>query len=100
MLFLSQYGLSRVGASNFATFCVLAGSLLRPLGGHLADRFGGVRMLTGLYLVVGATMFGMATLPPLFAGTLLLFAAMAAARAWATGLSFSSCRSDSPTKSA
>ncbi len=77
VFFLSQYGLSKVEASNFATFCVLAGSLLRPLGGYLADRFGGVRMLTGLYLVVGATMLGMATLPPLFAGTLLLFGAMA-----------------------
>ena len=32
---------------------MIAGSALRPLGGHLADRFGGVRMLTGLYLVVG-----------------------------------------------
>jgi NNP family nitrate/nitrite transporter-like MFS transporter len=76
VFFLSQYGLSRVGASNFATICVLAGSLLRPLGGYLADRFGGVRMLLGLYLVVGVTMLGMSTLPPLEAGTLLLFAAM------------------------
>ncbi len=78
VFFLSQYGLSKVGASNFATFCVLAGSLLRPLGGYLADRFGGVRMLTGLYLFMGASMLAMATLPPLFAGTILLFAAMAA----------------------
>ena len=77
VFFLSQYGLSRVEASNFATFCVIAGSVLRPLGGYLADRFGGVRMLAGLYVVTGATMLGMATLPPLFAGTLFLFAAMA-----------------------
>ena len=77
VFFLSQYGLSKVEAGNFATFCVIAGSVLRPLGGYLADRFGGVRMLTGLYLVVGATMLGMAALPPLFAGTFLLFAAMA-----------------------
>jgi NNP family nitrate/nitrite transporter-like MFS transporter len=76
VFFLSQYGLSKVEASNFSTFCVIAGSALRPLGGYLADRFGGVRMLTGLYLIVGVTMLGMATLPPLFAGTLLLFAAM------------------------
>jgi MFS transporter, NNP family, nitrate/nitrite transporter len=55
---------------------VIAGSALRPLGGYLADRFGGVRMLTGLYLVAGVTMLGMSALPPLFAGTLMLFAAM------------------------
>ena len=76
VFFLSQYGLSRVEAANFSTFCVIAGSALRPLGGYLADRFGGVRMLTGLYLVAGVTMLGMAAIPPLFAGTLLLFAAM------------------------
>ena len=77
VFFLSQYGLSRVEAGNFATLCVIAGSALRPLGGYLADRFGGVRMLTGLYLVAGAAMLGLATLPPLSAGTVLLFAAMA-----------------------
>jgi NNP family nitrate/nitrite transporter-like MFS transporter len=76
VFFLSQYGLSKVEASSFSTFCVIAGSALRPLGGYLADRFGGVRMLTGLYLIAGATMFCLATLPPLFAGTFLLFAAM------------------------
>ncbi len=78
VFFLSQYGLSKVGAGRFATFCVIAGSMLRPLGGHLADRFGGIRVLTGLYLVVGATMLGMAALPSLFVGTALLFAAMTA----------------------
>ncbi len=77
VFFLSQYGLSKVQAGNFATFCVVAVSALRPLGGHLADRFGGVRLLTGLYLMAGTTMLGLATLPPMFAGTVLLFATMA-----------------------
>ncbi len=35
-------------------------------------------MLTGLYLVVGATTLGMAALPSLSAGTALLFAVMVA----------------------
>ncbi len=78
VFFLSQYGLSKVEAGGFATLCVIAGSLLRPLGGYLADRFGGVRVLTALYLVVGATMLGMSALPSLFAGTVLLFAVMTA----------------------
>ncbi|MBV8383113.1 MAG: MFS transporter, partial [Planctomycetaceae bacterium] len=77
VFFLSQYGLSRVEAGNFATLCVIAGSGIRPLGGYLADRFGGVRMLTGLYIAAGAAMLGLATLPPLSAGTVLLFLAMA-----------------------
>lgn len=77
VFFLSQYGLSRIEAGQFATLCVIAGSALRPFGGYLADRFGGVRMLTILYLAAGLAMVGLATLPPLAAGTLLLFAAMA-----------------------
>jgi NNP family nitrate/nitrite transporter-like MFS transporter len=78
IFFLSQYGLSSVQAGGFATLCVLAGSVLRPLGGYLADRIGGVRMLTALYLAAGSALLGLAMLPPLGAGTILLFAAMAA----------------------
>ncbi len=78
VFFRIHYGLSNVEAGNFATLCVIAGSTLRPLGGHLADRFGGVRVLIGLNLVVGATMLGLSALPPLYSGTALLFAAMAA----------------------
>jgi NNP family nitrate/nitrite transporter-like MFS transporter len=76
VFFLSQYGLTRIQAGNFATLCVAAGSFLRPLGGHLSDRLGGVRMLTAFYLGVGVLMLGLSTLPPLGLGTLLLFAAM------------------------
>jgi len=39
--FYLQYGLERVQAGYFATVCVIAGSFLRPVGGYLADRFGG-----------------------------------------------------------
>jgi NNP family nitrate/nitrite transporter-like MFS transporter len=76
VFFLSQYGLTKIQAGNFATLCVVAGSFLRPLGGHLADRLGGVRVLTILYLGVGVLMLGLSTLPPLGWGTLLLFASM------------------------
>jgi MFS transporter, NNP family, nitrate/nitrite transporter len=76
IFFHDQYGLTKVQAGNFATLCVIAGSFLRPLGGHLADRFGGIRMLTVLYLGVGVAMLGLSALPPLAWGTLLLFAGM------------------------
>jgi NNP family nitrate/nitrite transporter-like MFS transporter len=71
------YGLDRVQAGYFATACVIAGSFLRPVGGYLADRFGGIRMLTVLYLAVAAFMLGLWTLPPLLLGTALMFGAMA-----------------------
>src|SRR5262249_29665206 len=56
--FVKQYELDKVQAGYFATVCVIAGSCLRPVGGYLADRFGGIRMLTALYFGVGAMMLG------------------------------------------
>jgi NNP family nitrate/nitrite transporter-like MFS transporter len=76
IFFHDQYELSRVEAGNFATLCVIAGSFLRPLGGYLADRFGGIRLLTALYVGVALAMVGLATLPPLRWGTGLLFLGM------------------------
>jgi NNP family nitrate/nitrite transporter-like MFS transporter len=77
VFFLTQYGLSSIEAGNFATLCVISGSALRPLGGYLADRFGGVRMLSVLYLTAGTGLLCMASLPPLNVGTVVLFAIMA-----------------------
>ena len=76
VFFLSQYGLTKIQAGNSATLCVMAGSFLRPLGGYLSDRLGGIRMLTILYLGVGVMMLHLSALPPLAWGTLLLFASM------------------------
>src|SRR5215471_18834809 len=47
--FTLQYGVGNVQAGFFTTLCVLSGSMLRPIGGYLADRFGGIRMLLVLY---------------------------------------------------
>jgi NNP family nitrate/nitrite transporter-like MFS transporter len=74
--FVAQYGLEKQHAGMFTTACVIAGSFLRPVGGHLADRFGGIRMLTGLYVGAGLMMLGVAALPPLPACTALLFVGM------------------------
>jgi NNP family nitrate/nitrite transporter-like MFS transporter len=76
LFFHDQYGLARVQAGSFATLGVLAGSFLRPLGGYVADRIGGVRLLTGLYLGVGLAMLGLAALPSLAWGSFLLFIGM------------------------
>jgi NNP family nitrate/nitrite transporter-like MFS transporter len=46
--FHEQYGLSRIAAGDFTTLVVVAGSLLRPVGGFLSDRIGGYRLLIGL----------------------------------------------------
>ena len=61
---------------GFTTLCVISGSFLRPVGGYLADRFGGIRMLLGLYLCAAAALAGLAFLPPLTAAIALLFVVM------------------------
>ncbi len=71
-----QYGLSPVAAGNYATICVIAGSLLRPVGGYLADRWGGIRMLLVVYVGAGLAMLGIAGTPPLLLATVLMFAGM------------------------
>jgi NNP family nitrate/nitrite transporter-like MFS transporter len=76
IVFHDQYAMSRLGASNITTLCVIAGSFLRPVGGYLADRLGGVRLLLMLYLVAGLTMLGLSGSPPLVLGAVLMCALM------------------------
>ncbi len=49
--FNAQYGLSAVMAGYFTAACVFAGSFVRPVGGYLADRIGGIRCLSLVYIV-------------------------------------------------
>ena len=51
MYFNSEYGLDPVIAGFFTAACVFAGSFIRPVGGALADRFGGVRTLSFVYVL-------------------------------------------------
>jgi len=47
--FNDQYGLNPVNAGYCTAACVFCGSFARPVGGALADRFGGVRTLSFVY---------------------------------------------------
>jgi NNP family nitrate/nitrite transporter-like MFS transporter len=49
--FNAEYGLKAVTAGFFTAACVFAGSFVRPVGGALADRFGGVWTLTVVYIL-------------------------------------------------
>ncbi len=51
LYFNAQYGLAPVMAGYFTAACVLAGSLVRPFGGNLADRIGGIRTLMTMYVI-------------------------------------------------
>lgn len=48
--FNTQYGLDPKMAGFFTAGCVFAGSLVRPIGGNVADRIGGVKSLSVMYV--------------------------------------------------
>ena len=65
--FVDSFGLTPVTAGYYTAACVFTGSLVRPLGGALADKFGGTLTLTLVYIVAALVLamisMGPATLP-------------------------------------
>lgn len=63
--FNTQYGLDPKMAGFFTAGCVFAGSLVRPIGGNVADRIGGIKSLTLMYALAATFLtivsFGMPT---------------------------------------
>ncbi|MDR3404894.1 MAG: MFS transporter [Chthoniobacter sp.] len=53
LYFKSEYGLTPVQAGDFAALCTFVGAVLRPVGGAVADRIGGIRSLYTFYAVAG-----------------------------------------------
>jgi NNP family nitrate/nitrite transporter-like MFS transporter len=76
IFFHDQYGLTAIQSGNVVTLLAVVGSLIRPLGGHLSDRFGGIRILFLLFLGLAIVMAGMTFLPAMPASTALLFVGM------------------------
>ena len=54
--FNSEYGLTPVIAGFCTAACVFAGSLVRPIGGALADRIGGIRTLSIMYATAASVL--------------------------------------------
>ncbi|GJL62267.1 MAG: MFS transporter [Nitrospirales bacterium] len=52
IFFHDQYQMDMIMAGTMTAFCGLAGSVARPIGGHLADRFGGTALLQGIFPLV------------------------------------------------
>lgn len=55
--FNSQYNLPPITAGYFTAACVFAGSLVRPVGGIVADRVGGIRTLSLMYVLAASLLF-------------------------------------------
>ncbi|MFL5618606.1 MAG: nitrate/nitrite transporter [Gemmatimonadaceae bacterium] len=70
LLLRDQYHLTAVNAGYLTALAALAGSALRPVGGWLADKLGGVRLLSVLLGGIAAMYVAASTLPaigPMFA---------------------------------
>ncbi|WKL58691.1 nitrate/nitrite transporter [Asticcacaulis sp. ZE23SCel15] len=74
-----EYGLGPVIAGFFTAACVFAGSLVRPIGGGLADKIGGIRTLSIMYVVAAIALVIMSVkLPSAYATLGVLIVGMSA----------------------
>ncbi len=76
IFFFDQYGLSGVEAGWAAAACALAGSFSRPVGGFIADRCGGLRVLSLLYPAIAVFTGVASVLFPFPVALAMLFLAM------------------------
>lgn len=72
-----HYALDVVTAGSVTALCGLAGSLIRPWGGHIADRAGGKAVLAWVFPVMAGLVIVVGTLPPLAWAAPMLVAAVA-----------------------
>ncbi|HEX2039844.1 MAG TPA: MFS transporter [Acidimicrobiales bacterium] len=78
IFFVDRFSLAKVSAAGYAALCTAAGSFLRPLGGALADRLGGTRVLTAVLGLVALLTAILAVLPSLGTTVGLLFITLGA----------------------
>ena len=76
--FTDQFGLTTVTAGYCTAACVFAGSLIRPMGGALADRIGGVKALSIVYVAAAAALAGVSAAPTVQSALSLFVMAMLA----------------------
>jgi NNP family nitrate/nitrite transporter-like MFS transporter len=76
--FTGQFGLSTIYAGYATAACVFAGSLVRPMGGALADAIGGVKVLSAVFIVAALALVGVSMAGSISAALTLFVIAMLA----------------------
>ena len=61
--FTDRFGLTPVVAGYCTATCVFAGSLVRPVGGAMSDRMGGVKTLSAVYVAAAIALSGVSAAP-------------------------------------
>lgn len=77
IFFRDQYGVSPITAGYLTALVAFVGSGVRPIGGHLADKLGGVRMLSVLLFGIGFVYLLVSQLPGISMMTGLLVVGIA-----------------------
>ncbi len=75
LLLTTQYQISKIDAGFLMALLSLTGAMVRPIGGLIADRLSGVRVLFALLVTISVCNFAFAaTMPSLAGGVALLLA--------------------------
>jgi NNP family nitrate/nitrite transporter-like MFS transporter len=82
------YGLTAVHAGFATAACAFVGGSIRPVGGWLSDRMGGIKVLDGLYLLAAAALVVLSFGIPSFWPALLVFLVVMAAFGMGDGAVF------------
>ncbi len=85
--FVDRYGITPVHAGLLTAMCGCAGSLVRPIGGWVADKIGAVRVLSAVFPTVAVLYLVSATQPSLSRAA-LVFVALAASLGVGNGAVF------------
>jgi MFS transporter, NNP family, nitrate/nitrite transporter len=86
--FTDQFALTPVVAGYCTAACVFAGSLVRPFGGATADRIGGIKTLTAVYILAAVTLVAISTSPTSLPVALGLFLLVMATLGFGNGAVF------------
>ena len=76
LLLTTQYQLSKVDAGIMMAILSCTGAMVRPIGGFIADRLTGVKVLRVLLIAISICNFSFALLMPALAGGIALLAAL------------------------
>ncbi len=78
VLLHDHYGSGPIAAGAIAALCGFTGSLIRPVGGYVADRWGGVPVLVGVFVVLAlmTTLAGSLPVLPWAVGLLVMTTAI------------------------
>ena len=86
--FTDRFALTPVTAGYCTAACVFAGSLVRPFGGAVADKIGGIKALTFVYVLAAITLAVISTAPSSLVVSLGLFLLVMATLGFGNGAVF------------